>query len=269
VSFHIVELSEVADLVQVVELFSQVWGAPDEPLINSNTLRALAHSGNYVAGAKSKERLIGAVMGWLGGRPPGELHLHSHILAVVPETEARGLGFALKQHQRGWCMARGIPTVEWTFDPLVRRNAYFNLTKLGAEASSYLVNFYGPMEDGINAGDDSDRILVTWNLQSAQAEAAAQGKAEEPDAGRLMDEGAVAALMAGAGDEPIRRDLETGAIGLCQVPADIVAIRRDRPDLARSWRLAVRDALGGALSRGYRVAAATKNGWYVLSPDPN
>ena len=172
-SFDIVELSEVADLQQVVELFSKVWGVRDEVLINSNTLRALAHSGNYVAGAKTKGRLVGAVMGWLGGHPPGGLHLHSHILAVIPETEARGLGFALKQHQRSWCIARGIPTVEWTFDPLVRRNAYFNLTKLGAEASSYLVNFYGPMEDGINAGDDSDRILVTWNLQSAQAEAAA------------------------------------------------------------------------------------------------
>ena len=267
-SFEIVELSEVADLQQVVELFSKVWGARDEPLINSNTLRALAHSGNYVAGAKTKGRLIGAVMGWLGGHPPGELHLHSHILAVTPETEARGLGFALKQHQRSWCIARGIRTVEWTFDPLVRRNAYFNLTKLGAEASSYLVNFYGSMEDGINAGDESDRILVTSSLEAGKVEAASHGETEEADARRLIDEGAVATLMAGAGEEPIRRELTPGAIGLCQVPADIVAVRRDRPDLARRWRLAVRDALGGPLSGGYRVVGATKDGWYVLSPDP-
>ena len=79
-------------------------------------------------------------MGWLGGHPPHELHMHSHILGVLPGSETHGLGFDLKQHQRRWCLARGVTVMEWTTDPLVRRNAYFNVTKLGAEAPTYLVN---------------------------------------------------------------------------------------------------------------------------------
>ena len=53
-------------------------------------------------------RLVGGLVGWLGGHPPRELHLHSHILGVLPDSEARGLGFELKQHQRRWCLERGV-----------------------------------------------------------------------------------------------------------------------------------------------------------------
>ena len=150
--FPIEELSELDDLRELAELFAVVWGRPGEPPINSDILRALAHSGNYLAGTRLDGRLVGGIVGWLGGHPPHELHMHSHILGVVPGIEARGLGFALKQHQRRWCLERSVGAVEWTFDPLVRRNAYFNLTKLGAEATRYLVDFYGTMNDGINAG---------------------------------------------------------------------------------------------------------------------
>jgi len=257
-SYDINELQEVADLVAVAALFSHVWGA-NEPLIDSSTLMALAHSGNYVAGAKSGDRLVGALMGWLGGRPPGALHLHSHILGVAPDIEARGLGFALKQHQRLWCLERGIATIEWTYDPLVRRNAYFNLTKLGAEAAQYLVNFYGEMEDAINAGDESDRILISWDLQSGKAKAAAAGKTVEP----VVDSRAGILSVSASGEpdaQPIR-----GEVVLAQVPEDIVAVRRRDPALAKRWRHAVRATLGEAMASGYRVTGATRDGWYVLT----
>jgi predicted GNAT superfamily acetyltransferase len=132
-------------------------------------------------------------------------------------------------------------SIEWTFDPLVRRNAYFNLVKLGADAVEYLVDFYGPMEDGINAGDESDRILVRWKLDSEKAAAAAAGRPLEfrPDAGAL----------------------------LVPVPDDIVAMRRDDPGLARRWRHQLREALGGAMSRGYRVSGLSRAFEYVLSRD--
>ena len=258
--FDIAELTELSDLEDVVRLFSEVWGGA--ALIDSNTLRALAHSGNYIAGARSGGRLIGALMGWLGARPGGDVILHSHILAVVPDVEARGLGFALKQHQRGWCLSRSIRTIEWTFDPLVRRNAYFNLTKLGADAAEYLVNFYGPMQDSINAGDESDRILVRWRLESERAKAAAFGQGPEPE----FDEAAGRALTVGAGAEPQSRAVSGPAI-VIQVPEDIVAIRRHDADLAKRWRHAVRKALGDAMASGFHVAGATRDGWYVLARD--
>ena len=77
------------------------------------------------------------------------------------------MGFALKLHQRAWCLDRGITLMEWTYDPLVARNAYFNLSKLGATVAEYLPDFYGVMGDGINRFDESDRILVHWPLEDA------------------------------------------------------------------------------------------------------
>jgi GNAT superfamily N-acetyltransferase len=141
----IAELRELDELRELEALFTSIWERPEEPPVNSDILRALAHSGNYVVGARLGNRMVGGLVGWLGGSPAHELHLHSHILGVVAGSQVRGLGFELKQHQRRWCLERGVKVVEWTTDPLVRRNAYFNLNKLGAEAREYLVNFYGVM----------------------------------------------------------------------------------------------------------------------------
>lgn len=238
---NIRQLERMPDLDELANLFATIWGRPGEPPLDTSTLRALSHSGNYVAGAYARDRMIGGLIGWLGGHPPDDLHLHSHILGVLPDTEARGVGFALKQHQRSWCLDREVGSVMWTFDPLVRRNAYFNLVKLGADAVEYLVDFYGAMDDGINTGDESDRLLIRWNLRSEKAVAAAAGRASEPPAG----EGAVRV----------------------PVPEDIVAIRRGDPALARRWRHQVREALGVAMSRGYHVTGFTRDFEYVLSPD--
>ena len=234
-------LESMPEMHELAELFATIWGRPGEPPIDASTLKALSHSGNYVVGAYSGTRMVGGLIGWLGGRPRGDLYLHSHILGVLPDTEARGLGFDLKQHQRAWCIDRGVNSIEWTFDPLVRRNAYFNLVKLGADAVEYLVDFYGPMDDGINTGDESDRLLVRWNLHSERAAAAAAGGplVAQPDAGAL----------------------------LVQVPEDIVAIRRGDHALARRWRQKVREGIGGAMSRGYRVIGFTPAFEYVLSRD--
>src|SRR5229473_6393446 len=168
------ELKELDDLQALARLFADIWERPADPPIDSDVLMALAQSGNYVAGAHLDGRLVGGLVGWLGGSPPDDLLLHSHILGVV--AEGRGLGFDLKQHQRLWCLERGVKVMEWTFDPLVRRNAYFNFNKLGAEAREYLVNFYGEMTDGINAGEESDRLLVSWRLDSRQVVEAAAGR---------------------------------------------------------------------------------------------
>ncbi len=235
---NIEELTELRDMKALQELFLKVWERSSEPPLNSDVMRALSHAGNYLAGVRSEGRLIAGIVAWLGMNPDRELLLHSHILGVLPGSGSQGLGFALKQHQRTWCLARGIKTVEWTFDPLVRRNASFNLRKLGADAAEYLVDFYGPMQDRINAGDESDRILVRWHLESAKAVAAAAGRPHD------------IAVMPGA--------------QLCEVPDDIVAIRRTDPGAAREWRRRVRDKLGRHLMAGGTVQGFTGDGFYVL-----
>jgi len=258
------ELDGIVDLADLAELFAVVWGRPGEPPIGSDVLKALAHSGNYVCGAYDGTRLIGGLVGWLGGRPPGELHLHSHILGVLPGSDARGLGFELKQHQRLWCLEREVRLMEWTTDPLIRRNAYFNLTKLGARSNQYLVNVYGAMRDGINAGEESDRLLIRWELHSPEALAAAAGRAPEPDLDALREAGATTILSVGPSLEPLAKERISGRVLLCQVPDDMVEMRMHHPATARAWRLAVRDALTDAIAHGYAIAGATRSGWYVL-----
>ncbi|HSS92544.1 MAG TPA: GNAT family N-acetyltransferase [Candidatus Dormibacteraeota bacterium] len=257
------EVTELDDLRALVRLFAAIWERPDEPPVDSDVLMALVLSGNYVSGAREDGRLVGGLIGWLGGPPSDHLHLHSHILGVVPDSQVRGLGFELKQHQRTWCLDRDVKVIEWTFDPLVRRNAYFNLNKLGADAGAYLVNVYGEMADGINAGEESDRILIAWRLDSPKAVAAAAGRPTEPSADDLQAQSAGALLSIGEGGEPVPGS-STARVVMCEVPDDIVAMRRSNPQLARAWRTAMRNALTSAFNAGYRITGVTRTGWYIL-----
>ena len=119
------------------------------------------------------------------------------------------------------------------------------------------------MRDGINAGEESDRLLIRWRLDSARADAAAAGRLAELDVEKLRSWGSAAIVSVGVEGEPVEAASEARVL-ICQVPDDIVAVRRADPALARRWRLAVRTALGGALRRGYAISGATRSGWYVL-----
>ncbi len=63
----------------------------------------------------------------------------SHMLGVLPESHRNaGVGRMLKLAQRDDAIARGFFLIEWTFDPLELKNAYFNIEKLGAIIRRYL-----------------------------------------------------------------------------------------------------------------------------------
>ncbi|HZD69877.1 MAG TPA: GNAT family N-acetyltransferase, partial [Actinomycetes bacterium] len=191
---EVADLHEIADLSLAAALFVEVWKTSvQEAPCTPQLLRALAHTGNYVAGARLQGRLVGAAVAFLHLDRDG-LALHSHITGVSDAVQGRSVGFALKQHQRAWALARGIARINWTFDPLVRRNAWFNLVKLGAEGVAYLPSFYGPMADGINVGDETDRCLVSWRLEGERARAAARGRAPEPSLEALRAAGAAVVL---------------------------------------------------------------------------
>ena len=239
VRVRIEEVTEPAAHHEVAALFERIWQAP---VVDPSTLRALAHTGNYVAGAYDG-LLVGAAVGFFAA----DGHLHSHVTGVAPEYQGRGLGAALKQHQRAWTLARNRTAISWTFDPLMARNAYFNLAKLGAVVTEYLPDFYGPIKDGINAGDASDRLFVVWRLDRAAAPA-------EHDATILLDrDGDVPAPTGARGD---RLSVAT--------PEDIERLRNTDPALAERWRMAVREALAGAMDAGWRITGITRDGRYLL-----
>lgn len=252
-------LATMPQLTAAVEAWNTIWGRPDgQQMLPPEMLRAMTHAGNYASGALRDGRLVGAAFGFLGEHA-GVVHLHSHIAGVHRGTRYRGIGYALKLHQRAWALERALETVTWTFDPLVRGNAYFNLSKLGAVARDYEVDFYGSMDDGFNAGDETDRLVVTWELSSARVEAAVRGEPTAPSGTigepvlREADDGTPVQAY---GDGPVLR---------VRVPDDIVALRQEQPDVARSWRSAVRDTLGTAIADGYTAVGMTRDGWYILS----
>ncbi|MEV1175825.1 GNAT family N-acetyltransferase, partial [Nonomuraea sp. NPDC049784] len=156
------ELREIDEFKEVYRLFDGIWHPePHNPPVTVELMIGFAHTGNYVAGAYEGGALVGASVGFRGaGRT-----LHSHVTGAVI---GRGIGYALKSHQRAWCLERGLDRITWTFDPLVRRNARFNLAKLGAMPEEYLEDFYGDMADAINEGDASDRLLAVWRITARE-----------------------------------------------------------------------------------------------------
>ena len=254
------DVHSMREIKAVSELFDRVWGSKEnDPLMAPGMLRAMTHAGNYAAGAFVGDDMIGAVTGFLGADDDGP-YLHSHILGVEDGHRGGHIGFALKQHQRAWVLGSGMRKVTWTFDPLVRRNAFFNVQKLGATAAEYLVRFYGTMSDAINAGDETDRLLIAWEVDTPHVERAAIEKLPEPNVALLREQGAHVAL-----DEHAEVDLRGwSSVVLCATPDDVVELRRHDPEAGRRWRSGLRDTLGKALDEGYRVTAFARSGWYVL-----
>ncbi len=260
------ELSSIEELQAAAGLFGLVWGRPESPPVTMELLRALSKAGNYVAGTFEDGRLVGAAAAFF--EAPASRSMHSHIGAVVPDAAGRGAGRALKLHQRVWALERDVTTIAWTFDPLIRRNAYFNLVKLGARPVEYLRDFYGDMTDLINAGDRSDRLLVHWELLDADVAAAARGTYRTASAEAERHAGATVALDIGESGEPVPRDQGTVGRVLVAVPPDVEGLRRSDPGLAGAWRLALRDVLSASLAAGGRVTGFDPAGWYVLDLPP-
>jgi predicted GNAT superfamily acetyltransferase len=247
-------LDSPAAAVAIAELFIDVWQtdhrhAPMSP----DLLCALAFTDHYVALARADGGVLGASVGFLAADEHG-LHLHSHITGVHAAAQGRRIGYALKLHQRAWALEHGLARITWTFDPLVRRNAYFNLTRLGAVPARYVVNAYGAMADGVNAGDASDRLLVEWRVPPEAAR-------PQPDAA-----GADVVLSCDEHGAPLATAPSGRAVRTAWVPEDIVALRRQSPVLAGNWRIALREALTTAVADGFTPIGMTRDGWYLLEP---
>ncbi|WP_422758538.1 hypothetical protein [Paenarthrobacter sp. C1] len=251
-------LHEPADMELASALLTTIWKAEgNKPHIDPSILIALAHAHNYVAGAYSGAELIGACVGFF--HPPPDRALHSHIAGVRGGSAGAGVGKALKHHQRAWCLSRGTDTITWTFDPLIARNAYFNIHRLGTAAMKYLPNFYGQMTDSINRGQDTDRMLLAWDLLR-ESGAGIPPDTPEPEACVLHNEDGVPHL-----------NLES--IGSAQrvrveIPSDVETMRIEHPDRAACWRPALREALATLMNNGWQVTDFARRGHYILERTP-
>jgi len=254
------------ELTEARAVWDAVWPTfPGATEITGNLLRAMEHAGGYVGGAYVDGRIVGSCLAFVG-RTRGEhgwhTHLHSHVAAALPGFADRGIGTALKLHQRAWALRHDIDRIVWTFDPLVRRNARLNLVKLGGIGVEYLVNFYGEMDDALNVGDESDRLLLQWDLASSRVSDALSGQLAPVSRAEWLALGATDALV-DTGDGPRFLGISSPVL-LCAVPDDIVDIRRMDLPLAKVWRRQVRATIEPVVAAGGRVVGLTTDGYYVM-----
>lgn len=253
------ELAGIAEMSAASRLWDQIWSrAEPGHEIDPGMMVAIAHAGGYLSAAFDGDTMIGACLGFWGS--PGYGALHSHITGVLPAYAGRGVGALIKNHQREWCLAQGGTAITWTFDPLVSRNAHFNINRLGARPERYLPDVYGALRDDLNRGDASDRLLVRWSLTEPPPGSAQPGSARP-----------TVPLVADRDGEPVvgvALDELDGTTGLTvAVPDDITALRREDPRAAALWRAAVREALVSLLDQGWSIIGFERGrGYRVEAP---
>jgi predicted GNAT superfamily acetyltransferase len=155
----------IPEFEEMVELEVRVWEFGERDVVPSQMYVVAAKIGGQIFGAFLEDRMAGFVLAYPGIRD-GKPYLHSHMAAVLPEFRDLGIGRMLKLAQRDDALARGISLIEWTFDPLQTRNAYFNFCRLGVVARRYLIDVYGHTSSPLHAGLPTDRLVAEWHLDS-------------------------------------------------------------------------------------------------------
>ena len=225
-------LTTVADADRINDVIDRTWGGQH---LDREVVRALAASGNVSWGAIDGDRLVGFVLGWAGVDDAG-LHVHSHMLASVPDSRHRGVGEALKLAQRAQALDQGIHLVRWTFDPLLARNAWLNVGKLGAVIDGFERDFYGAMQDVLNEGERSDRAFIAWHLARAPGLRRIAGDPET--------------LVRDADGEPATGDVRIASPVSIAIPREYLELRAADPARADRWREAIAGAFERCLSAG-------------------
>ena len=226
------KLDNLQDQDSARKIFDITWSLDAGTEITPNLLQAMVHNGSYLSGAFIDNKIVGAAFAFPATNDV--LHLHSHMTAVLPEFRDKGVGYALKIDQWGWAKKKTYSHISWTFDPLVRRNTKLNIVKLGVDISAYHPNFYGDMPDALNAGDESDRLMVSWSTDL-----------DAPKARELIT-------------NPELSDI------LIEIPEDIVAIRAKNQSESMKWRRQVREQFMAAFEKNGKVIGFSANNEYVV-----
>jgi predicted GNAT superfamily acetyltransferase len=218
-----------------------IWGFDDIEIIPLRLFVTASRVGGQVLGAFDADRLVGFCLAVPGIKSGGKSYLYSHMLAVLPEYRNAGIGRLLKLAQRTDALQRGLDLVEWTFDPLEIKNAYFNIERLGAIVRRYVLNQYGTTTSHLHAGLPTDRCIPEWWLASPRVEGILAGKKNDPlpEASRIT------------------------------VPAGIEAIKHSDPSRARDIQKRISDQFLDHFSRGFSVTGferGPETASYLLTP---
>lgn len=226
------DAAEIIDLVteeqfrEAVRVQTTIWGFSDIDLLPVRFFVVASKIGGQVFGAYEGGRMVAFCLAIPGLKPDGKVYLHSHMLGVLPDYQNSGLGRRLKMHQREDALARGIDLIEWTFDPLEVKNAYFNIERLGAIVRRYTRNQYGITSSPLTGGLPTDRCVAEWWIARARVR------------------GAVA--------EGVR------------LPIEIGSIRRGDPERARTIQAQLAEQFEAAFGRGLAVIGVERDDdWFT------
>jgi predicted GNAT superfamily acetyltransferase len=239
---HIRALESLEDCDDCVKLQRDVWGFGEEDIVPASLLHIVAYVGGIAAGAYGADgMLLGFVFG-ISGIHDGELAHWSHMLGVRESARNLGVGRKLKEHQRAELARMNVARIFWTFDPLMAKNAYFNLNRLGAEVVGYVPNMYGITHSPLHLGLPTDRLVVCVTTAAPLAPARAIPLNENP---RVMTP------FPQPGDRVFSANGERPDIVLVEMPASIRDDMAAAPAVASAWRMSLRENFQWALSNGY------------------
>ena len=264
-------LESPADMTAVEELQRIVWPGSETDVVPAHMLITAIHNGGLLAGAFVENQLIGFIFGFPGldFTPDGPRPKHcSHMMGIHPGHRDSGIGFALKRAQ--WQMIRhqGIDHITWTYDPLLSRNAYLNIAKLGAVCNTYRRSEYGDMRDGLNAGLPSDRFQVDWWVNTRRVERRLSKRARRPlklenfSKADLQPLYSLHSQAEGWSRPPEHFSPLSGKLALAEIPSDFGALKEADFTLARDWRFFSRELFETAFHEGYLVTDFVFDGGY-------
>jgi predicted GNAT superfamily acetyltransferase len=250
----------------------QAWPMDDDlEVVPLHLLLSVHNNGGLLLGAFDGDEMVGFVFGHPGLTGEGKLKHCSHMMGVRPQKQSTGIGYQLKLAQRQAVLEQGLDLVTWTYDPLLSRNAYLNLHKLGVVSRTYLPDHYGPLCDGLNAGLPTDRFEVEWWIASPRVQGRLGGREGDPLRAPAVQANRTRRTAAGF-LEPGALTLEAGpAMVLVEIPDDYQAMKAAVPALALDWRLATRQLFAFYFAAGYTAvdflsqqSEGERRGFYVL-----
>lgn len=235
------QLSKLSEFSDAVRLQREIWGFDDIELLPMRLFVVASKIGGQVLGAFDEGKMAAFCLCIPGLKPGGKYYLHSHMLGVLPQYRNLRIGRLLKFKQREYAKASGIDLIEWTFDPLEIKNAFFNIERLGAIVRRYVHNQYGTTSSHLHGGLPTDRLVPEWWINSSRVEALANGL-------------------------PFERGNVEARISL---PANIAEIRRHTPAEARKIQQQIAERFDESFSAGLAVIGFEKtpdSGTYLLGP---
>lgn len=145
-------------LAEASGLYRRVFGySKPEASLNPRLLMAMIANGGSAVGAWNRDGDLVAFGYGFPGVTEGEYYFYSQAVVVSDGLQGTGVGRRIKAEQRRVALEQDLHHMRWAFNPVLARNAHFNLSVLGGVGRWFVPDCYG---------DGESRMLIDWNLDA-------------------------------------------------------------------------------------------------------